>query len=175
VIPPCSTTPDCDVLKKASNIARMPPDSFATMTGNIISGFTPPKTKASDSANTTAVRLREFLLDIAQFSMYIQIIYALRVGPMEFEWDENKRLSNIRKHKIDFIDAITIFDDFVYTFQDIRKDYGEPRFVSIGLLSDILISLVFTPRENKRRIISARMSRLQERKKYDDEREKITD
>jgi uncharacterized DUF497 family protein len=94
---------------------------------------------------------------------------------MEFEWDENKRLSNIEKHKIDFIDAITIFDSFVYTFQDTRKDYGEPRFVSIGLLSDIPISLVFTPRETKRRVISARMSGPQERKKYYGEREKNTD
>jgi uncharacterized DUF497 family protein len=94
---------------------------------------------------------------------------------MEFEWDENKRLSNIEKHKIDFIDAITIFDGFVYTFQDTRKDYGEPRFVSIGLLSDILVSLVFTSRETKRRVISVRMSRPQERKKYYDEREKIAD
>jgi uncharacterized DUF497 family protein len=89
---------------------------------------------------------------------------------MEFEWDEKKRLSNIEKHKIDFIDAKTIYEGFVYTFQDTRMDYGEPRFVSIGLLSDILISVVFTPRANRRRIISARKSRSNERRKYYEEK-----
>ena len=44
---------------------------------------------------------------------------------MEFEWDENKRLSNIEKHRIDFIDAVGIYKYFVFTVQDTRADYGE--------------------------------------------------
>ena len=44
---------------------------------------------------------------------------------MEFEWDENKRQSNIIKHKIDFAEAVAIFDGFVHTHQDLRADYGE--------------------------------------------------
>ena len=88
---------------------------------------------------------------------------------MLFEWDEAKRLKNIEKHKIDFADAVKIFKYFVHTVQDTRADYGENRYVSTGLLDDPEITVIYTPRNGKRRIISARRARLQERKRYHEE------
>ena len=88
---------------------------------------------------------------------------------MLFEWDEAKRLKNIEKHKIDFTDAITIFRYFVYTVQDTRADYGEERYVSTGLLNDMEITVIYTPRGGKRRIISARRARVKERQIYHEE------
>ncbi len=43
---------------------------------------------------------------------------------IEFEWDEQKRLSNLEKHGIDFIRACQIFDGYTVEFDDSRYDYG---------------------------------------------------
>jgi uncharacterized DUF497 family protein len=94
---------------------------------------------------------------------------------MEFEWDENKRYSNIEKHKIDFADAISIFEDIVYTVPDDRKDYRERRFISIGLMSGLEITVVYTVRSGIYRIISARRSHPKERGKYHEERDRAQD
>jgi uncharacterized DUF497 family protein len=92
---------------------------------------------------------------------------------MEFEWDENKRDSNIEKHKIDFVDAISIFKDIIYTMPDDRKDYGENRFISIGLMSGIEITVVYAVRSGVIRIISARRAHPRERRRYHEERKRI--
>ncbi|MBQ9420122.1 MAG: BrnT family toxin [Synergistaceae bacterium] len=91
---------------------------------------------------------------------------------MLFEWDENKRQANIEKHGIDFADAVKIFDGFVYKVQDTRADYGEDRYVSVGLLGGIEISVIHTTRGDKERIISVRRARVKERKAYYEEAEK---
>ncbi len=51
---------------------------------------------------------------------------------MEFEWDENKRESNLSKHGIDFVDAAKIFNRPVLERLDNRYDYGETRIVALG-------------------------------------------
>ena len=91
---------------------------------------------------------------------------------MPFEWDENKRLSNIEKHGKDFSDAVKVFDGFVVTRQDTRADYGEVRYVTTGLLDDTEITVIHTPRGNNIRIISVRRARIEERKIYHEEAEK---
>ncbi len=91
---------------------------------------------------------------------------------MQFEWDENKRQINIEKHGIDFVDAVKIFESFVHTTQDTRADYGEVRNVSTGLLNGIEITVIHTPRGDKRRIISVRRARVSERKTYYEEAKK---
>ena len=88
---------------------------------------------------------------------------------MQFEWDEAKRVKNIEKHRIDFADAVKIFKYFIYTVQDTRADYGEKRYVSTGLLEDLEITVVHTPRGSARRIISARRARIKERQRYHEE------
>ena len=92
-----------------------------------------------------------------------------------FEWDENKRQINIEKHGIDFADAVKIFDGFFIRRKDTRSDYGEDRYVTTGLLDDLEITVIYTPRNNKRRIISARRARVSERKEYYEEAKKHGD
>ena len=87
---------------------------------------------------------------------------------MEFEWDENKRLINLEKHGIDFLDAVMVFEDKrKITLTDNRKDYGEERKITIGLVQNLLVAtVVHTPRNAKTRIISARRAKQKEREDY---------
>ncbi|MBF2057937.1 MAG: BrnT family toxin [Cyanobacterium sp. T60_A2020_053] len=85
---------------------------------------------------------------------------------MKFEWDENKRQTNISKHGIDFIDAQKIFDYDTVTIEDDRFNYGEQRFIAIGLLNGKTIVVVYTEISNKIRIISARKATKNEQQIY---------
>jgi uncharacterized DUF497 family protein len=71
-----------------------------------------------------------------------------------FTWDEKKRKLNLAKHGIDFNDAPAVFDGPLVTAEDARQDYGETRYIALGLLGDIVVSLVFTERADELRIIS---------------------
>jgi uncharacterized DUF497 family protein len=84
---------------------------------------------------------------------------------MNFEWDENKRASNIIKHKIDFSEIVAVFDDeHLITLEDKRKDYGEQRWRSIGIVGDeLLVAVIHTDRDGITRIISARKAKQKER------------
>ena len=53
---------------------------------------------------------------------------------MTYEWDEEKNRLNIRKHGIDFLDGPSMFQHPMVTFLDQRKDYGEDRWIGIGVL-----------------------------------------
>ena len=85
---------------------------------------------------------------------------------MEFEWDENKRLANIRKHGIDFIDVEVVFEGDTVTVEDDRFDYGEERFITFGLIEGQVIAVVHTERDNLIRIISARKATKNEEIRY---------
>jgi uncharacterized protein len=65
---------------------------------------------------------------------------------MEFGWDEAKRLSNLDKHGIDFLDADEVFDRDFVTVEDTRYDYGEQRFVTLGLLQGCVVAVTHTDR-----------------------------
>jgi uncharacterized DUF497 family protein len=83
-----------------------------------------------------------------------------------FEWDENKRRSNVIKHRIDFADATQMFrDPGAYTSTSIRS-VRERRFVTVGSMSGSLIAVIFTIRGSNIRIISARAARRIERQAY---------
>lgn len=69
---------------------------------------------------------------------------------------ENKRKSNIRKHEIYFIDAARIFEGDIVTIEDVRHDYGESRYITLGLLNGTVIVVFHTETEDVIRIISAR-------------------
>lgn len=74
---------------------------------------------------------------------------------MDFEWDEAKRLQVLRERSIDFIDAALIFEGFVITRRDDRHDYGEERYVSIGVADGKHFVVVHTRRGEAIRLISA--------------------
>ncbi len=85
---------------------------------------------------------------------------------MKFEWDENKRLINLKMHGIDFIDVQKIFDNEVYAVIDDRFDYEEIRFFTLGLLNGRVIAVAHTETDNVIRIISARKANKYDQKKY---------
>lgn len=81
-----------------------------------------------------------------------------------FEWDARKAEANIEKHKIDFSDAIEVFESPHLT---VRSGYeAEPRFVSIGPMRGRMVTVIWTQRNEVRRIISARRARPAERQAY---------
>ena len=99
--------------------------------------------------------------------MYI-MMYKITNHVHEFEWDEAKRLSNIEKHGVDFEDIAPAFDDEgALHIQDNRFSYGEERFIMIARYEKIILSIVYTPRGEKTRIISARAANLKERALYE--------
>ena len=75
---------------------------------------------------------------------------------MEFRWSEAKRSANLNSHGLDFVDAQLVFEGATYTFEDDRFSYGEQRFVTLGLLAGIPVSIAHTETENEIRIISFR-------------------
>ena len=89
-----------------------------------------------------------------------------------FEWDDDKALSNYRKHGVSFDEACTvIFDDFAIVEEDNRENYGEQRFVSLGMSEQgRILNVVWTQRNNKIRLISAFKADKQQRKDYDKQR-----
>ena len=87
---------------------------------------------------------------------------------MEFQWDAAKSAANEVKHGISFLQAAQIFRGPVLKTRDTRQDYGEDRFVALGLFDGELLSIVFTERDGDIRIISARKASKNERKRYRD-------
>lgn len=73
---------------------------------------------------------------------------------MRYEWDEQKEAANIAKHGIDFADAYQIFLTPVLTVLDDRFEYGEDRWISLGLLGGLL--RLFTPNSSTIRGVSFR-------------------
>lgn len=61
------------------------------------------------------------------------------IESVKFIWHEDKRKSNIRKHGLDFSLARKVFEGTTFTFEDCRFDYGEQRYVTIGLLDDAVV------------------------------------
>lgn len=84
----------------------------------------------------------------------------------EFEWDEKKRKMNFEKHNFNFQDVEEIFRSFVIRRRDHRRDYGEIRYIAFGTLKGRVISIVYTERENRLRIISLRKAHEKEKKIY---------
>lgn len=74
---------------------------------------------------------------------------------MSFEWSETKRAENLKKHGVDLVFAALIFEAPVLTQVDDRNDYGETRFISVGLIDDVAYVVVHTVRGEYTRLISA--------------------
>jgi uncharacterized DUF497 family protein len=87
---------------------------------------------------------------------------------MEFTWSETKRATNLRAHGLDFVDAPRVFEGATYTFEDDRFSYGEQRFVTLGLLAGIPVSVVHTESEHEIRVISFRKATKREAQIYFD-------
>jgi uncharacterized DUF497 family protein len=87
----------------------------------------------------------------------------------DFTWDDAKKRSNFVKHGVRFEEAIDVFKDaFAIEFEDNRNDYGEQRFIIIGRAHNRVLSVVYTPRHEEIRLISARVAEPFERRLYYD-------
>jgi uncharacterized DUF497 family protein len=85
---------------------------------------------------------------------------------MNFEWDENKRLINLQSRAIDFADVWRIFENETHTIVDDRFDYGEIRYLSLGLLFGEVVAVSHTETDEVTRIISVRKAEKYEQEKY---------
>ena len=86
---------------------------------------------------------------------------------MELEWDEAKRLRTLEERGLDFADVMRFQFETAMTRPDLRKDYGEKRFNSMGYLDGVLCNLCWTMRGKRFRIISLRKCNEREGKKYE--------
>ena len=85
---------------------------------------------------------------------------------VRFAWDDAKRVSNLRAHGLDFVDAAEVFDGLAVTCEDSRFDYGEARFVTLGILRGVVVSIVHTETSRSIRIISFRKATRREQAFY---------
>ena len=85
---------------------------------------------------------------------------------IEFEWDENKRRTNIRKHGFDFEGAAEVFEGETVTTEDTRYEYGETRFLTFGMWKGRVVVIAHTESEHSIRIISLRKATKHEEKQY---------
>jgi uncharacterized DUF497 family protein len=88
---------------------------------------------------------------------------------MRFEWDPRKAQVNLKKHKVSFEEAVTVFyDPLSATFNDADHSLGEQRLITVGSSSQgRLLVVSHTERGEALRIISARRARAHERKKHE--------
>ena len=87
---------------------------------------------------------------------------------MRFEWDPQKNDTNLANHGLDFEDAPSIFRLPLRISLDQRDDYGEDRFIGLGLLDGRVVVIIFTePSTTTIRIISLRKALPHERKIYE--------
>ena len=86
---------------------------------------------------------------------------------MEIEWNLRKAADNLRKHGVDFADAVIVLEDSnALTIED--KDHSEQRFKTLGMGPNLnILYVVYTERKNDCiRIISARKAERKEIKQY---------
>jgi uncharacterized protein len=85
----------------------------------------------------------------------------------EFEWHHAKARSNYAKHGVTFDTAKGAFSDpFMVEVLDDSEDYGEERFLLIGMVDGQLLSVTYTPRQGSYRLISARRATKDEQDHY---------
>lgn len=85
---------------------------------------------------------------------------------MEFTWDPEKRLSNLRKHGLDFAEAERVFSGQTLTIPDRRFAYGEARFSTMGLMGDAVVVIIHAETDDEIRVISMRKAERHEREKF---------
>lgn len=100
---------------------------------------------------------------------YLQLGINVRILNQTFtalSWDPGKQNQTLLARGLDFSKAIEIFSQLHFTREDVRKNYGERRFVTFGQLDHRLVVLVWTERFPAIHIISMRRANSRERKAY---------
>ncbi|MDR0781025.1 MAG: BrnT family toxin [Pseudomonadales bacterium] len=79
--------------------------------------------------------------------------------------DPAKRAKNLKKHQVDLPRCLEVFDYPMLTRED-GREYGEQRFISLGLMRGVVVVLVWTDREDGPRLISCREALPYEQETY---------
>ena len=85
---------------------------------------------------------------------------------MRIEFDEANHAETIKARGPDMARAADVFAGPTLTVADDRQEYGEVRYITIGFLDDVIVVLVWTPRDDASRIISMRKANERERRLY---------
>ena len=81
-------------------------------------------------------------------------------------YDPAKRLATLARRGLDFEDAAEVFEGLKFTFPDTRAEYGELRWITIGLLRSRMVVIGWTQRGENRRVFSMRKANEREQAKY---------
>ena len=85
---------------------------------------------------------------------------------MKITFDPAKRDLTLRYRGLDFASAAEVFAGRHATAPDDRMDYGEDRFITIGVLAGRPVVIVWTPRGDSRRVISMRYAHAKEARRW---------
>ena len=86
---------------------------------------------------------------------------------LDFDWDDAKAAANFRKHGVTFEQAAYAFrDPFAVEWIDASAVYGEERVILLGMSGSQILSVVYTERCERLRIISARRATKHEKDNY---------
>ncbi len=85
---------------------------------------------------------------------------------MKVTYDPEKRRRTLEERGLDFEDAPQVLSGFHLTQPDLRRDYGEDREITVGLLNGTVVVLVWTERDESLRMISMRKAEKHERERY---------
>lgn len=85
---------------------------------------------------------------------------------MEIDFDPGKDVANITKHGVSLVDATRIEWDTLRAVRDERSDYSEARMIGYALIGVRLYCVVYTDRDEKRRVISLRKANKREVRAY---------
>jgi uncharacterized DUF497 family protein len=78
----------------------------------------------------------------------------VHIAGLQFSWEEAKRQVNLCQHGLDFADASAVFEGTTFTVEDDRFDYGEQRFIMLGLLHGRVVIIAHTECNDEVRVIS---------------------
>lgn len=81
-------------------------------------------------------------------------------------YDPDKRAATLKYRNLDFEDAPKLFAGKHFQMEDDREDYGETRWITVGRLNRAMVVVVWTQRDEARRIISMRKCNAREQERY---------
>lgn len=85
---------------------------------------------------------------------------------MRYTWHEPKRQRTLAQRVMDFAHAEQVFAGPTFTFEDDRKDYGEERWVTLGMLRGKVVVIVHTESEDEIHVISMREAERDEQRLF---------
>jgi uncharacterized protein len=89
---------------------------------------------------------------------------------MRFEWDADKAAANLKKHRVSFDEAVTVFyDPWAATFGDPDHSDDENRLITVGhsARQRLLLVVCHVERGARTRLISARRATARERRRHE--------